>query len=541
MKSSLMKRLVSLLTVLIPASLSAGPLSRHALIVGANNGGADRPRLQYAVSDAERFARVMVDLGGVSPENEIVLRDPKVGELLDALRLLHERIDAERRAGDAPGGRTEAFLYYSGHADEKGLLLGEDRLSYRSLRDRLDEIPADVQIAVLDACASGAFTRLKGGHATRPFLVDDSAAMRGHAFLTSSSETESAQESDRLRASYFTYYLVSGFRGAADLSGDGQVTLNEAYQFAFTETLGRTVDTRGGAQHPSYDINLSGAGDVVITDVRQTTARLVLGEELEGRFFIRASGQGVIVELYKPRGRSVEIGLEPGSYEVRLERADAVLSARTEVADGARVVLAASQFGATNLERTRRRGDGDGADAPRFAVAGRNRLAMTTGVWGSHGTTLTVAGSGFDVFGSLQYTRYLREDLALTVGMTAFGAEAQVDVIGGPAIPVGVRWNPRPGERAAQAVKPYLSVGLVPVTSADSSSYRPGRHSTLGLSFGGGVDLHLGPSFVLGLNAAYNAVPGFNEPVDLHDNFKGIEVSVSLGLLFGDPRHLQSN
>ena len=100
--------------------------------------------------------------------------------------------------------------------------------------------------------------------------------MRGHAFLTSSAATEAAQESDRIRASYFTHYLVSGFRGAADLSGDGKVTLGEAYQFAFNETLGRTVDTKGGAQHPSYDINLSGTGDVVMTDVRQTSATLVL-------------------------------------------------------------------------------------------------------------------------------------------------------------------------------------------------------------------------------------------------------------------------
>ena len=136
--------------------------------------------------------------------------------------------------------------------------------------------------------------------------------MRGHAFLTSSAETESAQESDRIRASYFTHYLISGFRGAADLSGDGRVTLNEAYQFAFSETLGRTVDTSGGAQHPSYDINLSGTGDVVMTDVRQTTATLVLGEDLDGRFFVRNDAQELVVELYKPFGRKIELGLEPG-------------------------------------------------------------------------------------------------------------------------------------------------------------------------------------------------------------------------------------
>jgi len=68
------------------------------------------------------------------------------------------------------------------------LLLAEDRYSYRTLRDRLDQIPADVCIAVLDACASGAFTRRKGGRVRAPFLVDESASMRGYAFLTSNTE-----------------------------------------------------------------------------------------------------------------------------------------------------------------------------------------------------------------------------------------------------------------------------------------------------------------------------------------------------------------
>ena len=55
------------------------------------------------------------------------------------------RAGPERRA--AAGGRTEVVLYYSGHADEQGLLIGADRYSYRTLRDRLDQIPADVRIA----------------------------------------------------------------------------------------------------------------------------------------------------------------------------------------------------------------------------------------------------------------------------------------------------------------------------------------------------------------------------------------------------------
>src|SRR4029450_1116056 len=136
------------------------------------------------------------ELGGVEPANAIVLKQPKLRELIDALDVLSRRVTETRRT--SAGGRTEIVVYYSGHADEQGLLIGDDRYSYRTLRDRLDQIPADVRIAVLDACASGAFTRVKRGRTRPAFLVDESADMRGHAFLTSSAATEAAQESDRI-------------------------------------------------------------------------------------------------------------------------------------------------------------------------------------------------------------------------------------------------------------------------------------------------------------------------------------------------------
>jgi len=82
-------RVLCAIAVLVPTSAHAdAPLQRYTLIVGANFGGADRPVLKYGISDAERFARVMVELGGVSPEHNMVLRQPKLRELLDGLDLL---------------------------------------------------------------------------------------------------------------------------------------------------------------------------------------------------------------------------------------------------------------------------------------------------------------------------------------------------------------------------------------------------------------------------------------------------------------------
>lgn len=119
-------------------------VQRFTLVIGANEAGPDRPQLRYAVTDAERFARVLVELGGVTRDNEIVLRQPKLRDLMAALDLLQARVARARSArGDSAegAGRTEVLVYYSGHADEQGLLLGDDRYSYRSLRARSIRFP----------------------------------------------------------------------------------------------------------------------------------------------------------------------------------------------------------------------------------------------------------------------------------------------------------------------------------------------------------------------------------------------------------------
>ena len=528
---------------------AAAAVQRFVLAAGANQGGSDRPMLKYAVSDAERFAAVLVDLGGVPPANAVVLKDASLREFLHALDQLSTRVsDARRATAGSGGGRVEVVVYYSGHADEKGLLLAEDRYSYRTLRDRLDQIPADVRIAVLDACASGAFTRRKGGRARAPFLVDESASMRGYAFLTSNTETEAAQESDRIGASYFTHYLVSGLRGAADSSGDGRVTLNEAYQFAFGETVGRTVQTRGGAQHPSYDIDLAGSGDVVITDVRQTTATLVLGEQIEGRFFVSNAAQQLVVELYKPAGRRVELGLEPGTYEIRIERAASAMVTRAVIADGGKVALDPAQFHATVMEKTRRRG----VEAPPFAVAGRNRVALLLGV-SAHGDGGATAVSGTDAggfLGGLQYTRYVRENLAFTVSphtvASVTGSRVSADgVFSGTAsvaaLPFGVRWAPRGDDLWRRAVKPFVSASVGPVFGSTSGSTvtrgtvvsGATTSTTVGGLVGGGVDLHTGRTFSIGVEAGYAWTAKFSEPVGGRRDYSGFEMSLGFGWLFG--------
>jgi hypothetical protein len=325
---------------------------RFMLAVGTNNGGPERVMLRYAGSDAQAVAKVFGELGGVEPEDHILLMDPDPARVNEAIAELGERV----AAAAAQHSRVEVVVYYSGHSDEEGLLLGGQKIRYQELRSAVDKLPADVRIIILDSCASGAFTRLKGGQRRASFLLDASAQMKGHAFLTSSSDDEAAQESDLIGASFFTHALVSGLRGAADASRDRRVTLNEAYQFAFHATLARTEKTSSGPQHPGYDIQMVGAGDLVMTDLRGTSAGLLLDDQMAGRLHVRDARGMLVVELQKPRGREIELGLEPGVYRLILDRDGEFYGAQMTLPDGERTPLTMAQLTPIEAEFTTIRG-----------------------------------------------------------------------------------------------------------------------------------------------------------------------------------------
>ncbi len=349
-----------LLASVVALGLIASPaqakevVRRFALVVGANSGGGERVTLRYANSDAKRFAHVVGAYGGVQRGDLVTLYEATPAKIRTVLETLRGRIAKAR----ARHRRVELVFYYSGHSDERGLLPGGERLDWAELRTRLAALGADVRIAILDSCASGAMIRTKGGKRRAPFLFDASSQVKGHAYLTSSSANEVAQESDRIQASYFTHHLVTGLRGAADVDGDRRVTLSEAYQYAFHRTLARTERTAKGPQHANYDFELAGSGDIVLTGLSQSASVLVFGKPTVGRFFIRDRVGQLVAELEKVPGRRVEIGLEPGDYRLNLHQRGRVYT--TTVRLSGRVNVDVGTFHEASRVATRSRGGAPG-------------------------------------------------------------------------------------------------------------------------------------------------------------------------------------
>jgi hypothetical protein len=325
---------------------------RFALIVAANNGGPDREILRYAHSDAASITKTLTMIGGMNKSDCTVLYDPDSRILKNTINSLSRSISQAKRGAR----KTEFIFYYSGHSDEEGLMLGREKIPYAGLRKDIFALPADVRIVILDSCSSGAFTQLKGGKHRPAFMTDRAFDMKGNAVMTSSSRSEYSQESERIRGSFFTHYLITGLRGAADVNQDNRITLNEAYQYAFNNTLRHTENTAGGPQHPNYNIQMSGTGDVILTDISRSSGSLVMTDEMSGRVALYSSGSTVAAEVYKPYGREMRLALPAGKYTASYERDGRAYESAFEVTEGEPVSMSEASFAASSSEMTALRG-----------------------------------------------------------------------------------------------------------------------------------------------------------------------------------------
>ncbi|MFL5440849.1 MAG: caspase domain-containing protein, partial [Myxococcales bacterium] len=307
--------------------------------VGDSYGGAGTRPLRYAERDARRIHGILTRLGGVRDEDSRLLTNADAREVLRGLDELSARSRAARDGGD----ETLLVVYYSGHAKDGELRLRDSRLPLSDLRAALQDAPADVRIGLFDSCQSGAITRTKGARPAPAFDVTHAkeSGPRGLVLIASSAADEESQESDEIAASFFTHYLASGLLGDADASGDGKVTLAEAYAYAYGRTVGSTAETRAGAQHPVYLYDLGGAGDVILTELNPSRGGLLFGAADQGVYVVLDGSRKAVAEVAKAPGASRKLALAPGNYIVKKRLDDALLvgevkvgSELVEIADG---------------------------------------------------------------------------------------------------------------------------------------------------------------------------------------------------------------
>jgi hypothetical protein len=333
-------------------SARAEEVGRFALVVGSNRGLVDEEALRFAEEDALKVRGALIDVGGFSPAQVTQLDGATAESLRAALRVL--------KASMGEGPHERLVVYVSSHAADGALHLGGTEFPLAELVDFVKAAPVRVGLLVLDACQSGRVTRLKGlTPADTPPTRLEASSVEGRVLLSSSGADEYAQESDALRGSYFTHHLVTGLRGAADASRDGQVTLEEAYAWAWARTIEATFASRAGVQRPAYSVELRGAGELVLAEPRRSASRLVLAVEPPGRWLVVAEATGrVFAELDKAAG-PLALALPPGAYRLRLRTAEGLLERSVVVPARGVVTVTGDELDRASLVRVAKKGGGD--------------------------------------------------------------------------------------------------------------------------------------------------------------------------------------
>jgi len=322
--------------LVLAAQLGATLIAGRVAIVASASTAAGQAGLRYAERDADRVASVLRELG--SFDRVYQLREARPQVIRDALA------QVESEAAHDP--KLEVVFYFSGHADDQGLLLGDERLPFAELRSRLETSRAAVRVALLDACFSGSIVRTKGGKEAAGFALDtvEPPRVRGAAIIAAGTASELAQESSDIEGSYFTHHFLSALRGAADRDGNGVVTLAEAYQYTYSHTLAATLPSVWGPQHPSYEYRLSGTGDLGMTRVGSERQALSFPSGIGRTYVISTVNGEVMAELSSQAQGRVRLVLPRGRYRVTAREGQRAWIAEVALESGADTAVERTPF-----------------------------------------------------------------------------------------------------------------------------------------------------------------------------------------------------
>jgi hypothetical protein len=223
------------------------------------------PPLKYAINDAKAFYQHLVNRTQIPSENVTLLLDREA-----SLSRLRSTLGTQLK--NKAGKEDMVILYFAGHGAtetdvmspdgdglEKYLLpvdadpkdLYASALPMREISHILQRIRSERLVFIIDSCYSGA----SGGRTLRTDgtrasisdrFLDRIASGKGTIILTASGANEVSAEKDELRHGVFTYFLLDGLGGKADMDRDGQITVDEAYDYVSRNVPKAT----GQEQHP---------------------------------------------------------------------------------------------------------------------------------------------------------------------------------------------------------------------------------------------------------------------------------------------------
>ena len=230
--------------------------TRRALIVGISDYTEPTLKLNYAESDAALFRDYLLKIEKLE-ENQITYlnsSDPASDQYAGALGVYNalDRLLEDTKPEDL------VYIYFAGHGDVvkkisryEGYLLAADAnagqnykgtggvLALEDLNEYVEVITASgaIVVLVLDACHSG-FAFKEGSQKNMETL--NASFLNATRYLSCKPDQFSYESSD-LGHGYFTYYLVLGLMGAADLD-DTRLQYRELSEFLYANVYNESEE-----------------------------------------------------------------------------------------------------------------------------------------------------------------------------------------------------------------------------------------------------------------------------------------------------------
>ena len=262
------------------------------------------------------------------------------------------------------------------------------------------------------------------------------------------------------------------------------------------------------------------------------SASLILGPEYDGRFLVMDVHRRLVAELVKPAGRRVELGLEPGSYQVYYEQQQVLLTTTLRLDEGQRQELAQNVLIPTQRLPATRPADEEPQSQPKHNLDGRWRILFQGGLTNAGASTVgpvTRAGGT----GGMQVSTWVRPDLSLDFRVHVLDGGVVTSPTGTTSggdvgYLVGARYHPR----LQSSMRPHVGGSIGAFSFAGSVTSRgsvvAGVGGTrLGGTLEGGLDFRFGGNFLMNLDGI----------LTLRDNQSSqLDIALGFGFIFGGGR-----
>lgn len=197
------------------------------------------PKLRYAAHDAQGVRDLLIQQYKFKPENVFLLLNQQATRQ-NILSLLGDKLSNP----DLVKRDDRVFVFFAGHGATRKLPSGRDlgyiipvdadlknyqgqAISMTNFQDVAESIPAKHLFFVMDSCYSGLALTRGGSIGNSHNYLQEIARREARQMFTAGGADQQVADSGPNGHSVFTWTLLQGLNGRADLNGDGVITATE--------------------------------------------------------------------------------------------------------------------------------------------------------------------------------------------------------------------------------------------------------------------------------------------------------------------------